>query len=165
MIGCDVSPKMVDKARATGAYTAVRVQDIHDALREEKAASLDLVLSADTFIYVGKLEDCFHLTTIALRPGGLFAFSIEDLVLPSKNGNDDAAAGNDDDAKYANVKGFQLVASGRYAHTQAYITRLCETYNFACRLSEAIVVRKEQTLPIPGRLYVLEKIESAALVA
>ncbi len=165
MVGCDLSPKMAAKAREGGAYTEVRVQDVHDALRQEAATpgSLDLVLSADTWIYVGKLDEAFALAARALCAGGLFAFSIEELLAagsskeaaplppppPPPPPPPAAAAGVTEE--------FRLLASGRYAQSHAYILRLLEAHDFVVRTAKNIVVRNECTVPIPGRMYVAER--------
>lgn len=163
MVGCDLSPKMVLKAQESGDYTEVRLKDVLEALRQEEAGSLDLVLSADTFIYVGQLEECFALVSQALTVGGLFAFSIEELLEKGNEEKEDeqnlmlsstAAAQEEDDAT---VPEFRLVASGRYAQTHAYILRLLAANGLELRAGVEVQIRKESTVPIPGRIYVAEK--------
>lgn len=148
MVGVDLSPNMVAKAQATGYYSAVRVEDANEAVAQEEPGRLDLLLSADTFIYVGALEVCFAGAARALRrPGGLFAFSIEEL-------RDDGGGGGSGDGDVA--AGFRLVLSGRYAHTPAYVEGLAARHRLAVRAKEAVVVRLESGQPIPGWIYVLE---------
>lgn len=150
MVGVDLSPKMVAKAQATGHYTAVRVQDANEALAQEEPGRLDLLLSADTFIYVGALEACFAGAARALRrPGGLFAFSIEEL---KDGGNGGGGGGGSGDA----AAGFRLVLSGRYAHRPAYVEGLAVRHGLGVRAKEAVVVRQESGQPISGWIYVLE---------
>ena len=62
LIGADISPRMIEKARERG-----------------ERGNLDLALSADVFVYAGALGDVFAGCAAALRAGGLFAFSIESL--------------------------------------------------------------------------------------
>jgi predicted TPR repeat methyltransferase len=140
MLGVDLSSKMVDKCRATGAYHEVRVQDVHEALGKHRGA-LDLVLSADTFIYVGQLDRAFELCAAALRPGGLFAFSVEELA-------------PDDDV---GAEGFKLLRSGRYSQSDAYVRRLARRNGMEVRSQVPVAIRTEQTVPIMGFVYVLEK--------
>lgn len=170
MLGCDLSSKMVAKARKNGDYTEVRVQEVHEALRQEKAGSLDMILSADTFIYVGQLNECFALVSQALREGGLFAFSIEELmekdIGEEKDGRRLAAATSTTalfpssaihEEDTAMVPEFRLVSSGRYAQTHAYILRLLAAYGLELRADVEVQIRKESTVPVPGRIYVAEK--------
>ncbi|KAM3576942.1 hypothetical protein VYU27_001085 [Nannochloropsis oceanica] len=168
MLGCDLSRKMVAKARESGDYTEVRVQEMHEALRQEKAGSLNMILSADTFIYVGQLDECFALVSQALRKGGLFAFSIEELMEKGRgrDGQRLAAAINTtalspSSAKHeedtAMVPEFCLMSSGRYAQTHAYILRLLAAYGLELRAYVEVQIRKESTIPVPGKIYVAEK--------
>ncbi|KAG5188095.1 hypothetical protein JKP88DRAFT_253691, partial [Tribonema minus] len=66
-------------AAATAAAAAAAAAVAADGDGDSDIGALDLVLCADTFIYVGALERCFTLARRALRPGGLFAFSTEAL--------------------------------------------------------------------------------------
>src|SRR4051812_32206327 len=52
IIGIDVSPKMIELARATGLYAALEVAELLDGLRGKADASADLVLAADVMVYV-----------------------------------------------------------------------------------------------------------------
>jgi hypothetical protein len=56
MIGVDLSSKMIQLCEKEGSYDALYVEDIHDTLTREDDKSIDLILSADTFIYVGDLK-------------------------------------------------------------------------------------------------------------
>ena len=165
------------------------VLDVHDALRDAVAAAeaaaassdasttaLDLILSADTFIYVGQLEICFELSARALRAGGLFAFSIELLAeshvhstaasatvsstSSSSSSLHSSRSGANDDSSGSSVietVGFKLVQTGRYAHTEQYIEQLAGEHSFAVAVKTAITVRTEGAQPIAGCIYVLCK--------
>ncbi len=50
--------------------------DVVEAL-STLGAGYDLILAADVFIYIGDLRGVFTSIRSALRPGGLFAFTIE----------------------------------------------------------------------------------------
>jgi predicted TPR repeat methyltransferase len=115
-------------------------------LRALPTLSLDLVLSADTFIYVGDLERCFALAAAKLKRGrggggGLFAFSVELL----------------DEGDSGSSAGFRLLRSGRYAHRPSYIHSLAGKYEFKVVAEQRVVVRKEQADPIPGLIFLLER--------
>eukprot|EP00953_Heterococcus_sp_UTEX-ZZ885_P010689 6237-Heterococcus_DN1.PRE.1 len=161
--GVDLSPKMVELSRQNGGYHTVLVRDVHDALRDAvaaaaaaeaataphssdttTAAALDLILSADTFIYVGQLDLCFELSARALRTGGLFAFSIElladahilnttDTAATASTGSSvsvhsssSSSVNNSSGSSSSAIEtvGFKLVQTGRYAHTEQYIEQL-----------------------------------------
>lgn len=99
--------------------------------------SLDLIISADVWIYVGQLDDVFRESHRRLRPGGLFAFSIEVLEVEGD-------------------KPFVLAPSGRFKHRESYISALATTFGYTIRSETPVDVRKESNEAIPGRVYVLQ---------
>jgi predicted TPR repeat methyltransferase len=185
----------VELSRQNGGYHTVLVQDVHDALRDAvaaaaaaeaataphssdttTAAALDLILSADTFIYVGQLDLCCELSARALRTGGLFAFSIELLADAHVLNTTDTAAtastgssisvhssssssvnNSSGSSSAIETVGFKLVQTGRYAHTEQYIEQLASARNFTVAVKTAITVRTEAAQPIAGYIYVLCK--------
>src|SRR5215831_7172527 len=54
-IGIDLSPKMIEQARATGLYEELEVADMVEGLRARVAASAELVLAADALVYVSDI--------------------------------------------------------------------------------------------------------------
>jgi predicted metalloenzyme YecM len=52
---------------------------------------------------------------------------------------------------------FKLRRSGRYGHSEDYIQDLAAKYNFNITDKQPIVVRKESGDPIPGHIYLLQK--------
>jgi predicted TPR repeat methyltransferase len=183
----------VELSRKNGGYHTVLVQDVHDALRDAAtaaiaphssdtatAAALDLILSADTFIYVGQLDLCFELSARALRTGGLFAFSIELLADAHVHStaataattstssiscssssvhsiSSSANAYSSGSSSVIETVGFKLVQTGRYAHTEQYIEQLASANSFTVAVKTAITVRTEGAQPIAGCIYVLCK--------
>ena len=99
LAGCDLSAQMLERAAQRGAYDALVKSELVRFL-DERPGAYDVLVSADTLIYFGELAPAFAAAQRALRPGGLFVFTVE--ALP------------DDDAQ-----DFRLGASGRYAHTRA----------------------------------------------
>ena len=131
--GIDLSPKMIAEARGKDLYDSLEVGDILECLRE-KAQTYDLFLSADVFIYVGGLDDIFGAVRARARPEALFAFSVE------------ASDGD----------GFELLRTGRYAHSRNYIEGLAATHDFTIGQRREIVVRQDHGHPIDGFIYVLK---------
>jgi len=101
LVGVDLSPKMVDKARERGVYDELRIGELTAALAGERAV-YDLIVSADVLVYFGDLEPVYVGVARALRPNGLFAFSVERVDGPD----------------------YVLQASGRYAHSAGYLRDL-----------------------------------------
>jgi predicted TPR repeat methyltransferase len=129
--GVDLSSRMLAQAGACGAYDDLIHADITpwlaSALRQD-----DLVLAADVFIYVGALEPVFAGVARVLAPGGLFAFSVEELP------------GDED---------LRLMPSLRYAHSEAYVRRLAQAHGMQVRHMLRAPIREDQRRPVEG-LYV-----------
>lgn len=140
LVGVDLSPKMVAKARARSVYDDLEVGTITDALLKREGA-LDLAIAADVFIYIGELAPLFDAAIRALRPEGLFAFSIE-------------AATPEEGESYV------LRGTGRYAHAHGYITGLMRQFGFNLLFCEELCIRMEGPHPIPGAIYVLQRAAS-----
>ena len=66
------SPAMIEKARARGLYNALCVADIESA-----HGTYDLVIAADTLVYLGDLDAVMGAAASALKPGGFFLFTVE----------------------------------------------------------------------------------------
>jgi predicted TPR repeat methyltransferase len=137
VVGVDLSAEMIRLSGERGGYDELAVQDIHDCLAACPPGSVDLVMCADTFIYVGDVGRAFQLCSAALRSKGLFAFSIETVDDPTHD--------------------FRLQRSGRYAQSREYIEELSRTYSLLIVEEKDISVRKEQTVPIPGKAFLLQR--------
>lgn len=144
LTGIDVSAKMLDVARAKGLYTELVCDDLVAALKPMDAATCDLLLSADTLMYVGALEAFFEQAARVVRPGGLLAFSVESA---------ERAAGVE-----AGEEGLALQASGRFAHTRQYIQKLAvpDVWETAAEAVD-IVGRMDGEQAVYATLHVLRR--------
>jgi predicted TPR repeat methyltransferase len=77
IIGIDLSPRMIERARATGLYAKVEVAEIVEGLARQPDASADLILAADVMVYVHDMAPLLAEVARVLAPGGLFAFTVE----------------------------------------------------------------------------------------
>ena len=132
LTGVDLSPGMLEKARARNLYDVLVEENITAWLRRAPAAGFDVVLAADVLIYLGELGTVFTAVARTLSAGGLFAFSIEE-----------AADGD-----------FKLQPSGRYAHAVTYIRQLCA----GAGLLEIEAVEQHMRGGINGTVFVVRKI-------
>ena len=135
MVGVDLSPGMLAVAGERKLYDQLVTGDITKELRQHEAA-YDLILAADVFIYVGGLDQVFKAISAALKPGGLFAFSIE-----TEEDHD----------------GHVLRPTGRYAHSIGYIRRLAQAAGLREVRLEESVLRMDKGQPIDGYIVVLDK--------
>ena len=134
LIGSDLSPRMIEKARQRGAYDELRVEPLDDTL-SQATREFDLVVAADVFVYVGDLDPVFGACATALKPGGLFAFSTEH--------------GQGDD--------FTINEAMRFTHAPAYVGELAARHGFERVHEASAVIRKEAGVPVNGGIYVFQK--------
>ncbi len=76
-IGIDLSPGMIEQARATGLYAELEVSDMVAGLRCKADASANLILAADAMCYVRDIAPVLVEAKRVLAPGGAFAFTLE----------------------------------------------------------------------------------------
>lgn len=133
--GVDISPRMLEVARARGVYAELLLEDAAEALQATAPATVDLVAAADVFIYIGELGPVFQGASRALRAGAMFAFSIEDL-----------AQGD-----------YRLLSNGRYTHSRDYVARLAATHGFTEGCVRSAPIRRQGSGFAQGALVVLRK--------
>jgi predicted TPR repeat methyltransferase len=148
IVGVDLSPKMLARAAARTRpdgrplYDQLICRDVTEAARGPRDAH-DLVLAADVFIYVGRLDELFPTVFSSLRDGGLFAFTIELL-------GDDAGTE------------VRLLATRRYAQSAAYIERLTREAGFVEVRRRRVGLRQgEQGRDVEGLVFLLQKRQEA----
>ena len=135
LAGCDLSPRMIDQARAKGVYDRLAVDGIEPFLAAEPAGSVDLVLAADVFVYVGDLAPVFAATARVLAPQALFAFTVQ------SHAGDSVIVGDD----------------RRYHHADAYLQGLAARHPFRVAVLEPAATRLDRGEPVAGRVSVLVK--------
>jgi predicted TPR repeat methyltransferase len=133
LIGVDLSPRMVTRARERGLYAEVHCEDLATTLA--RVTDVDLIVAADVFIYVGVLDQAIAACARALRPGGLLAFSVE------------RSTGED----------VVLQTTLRYAHGDAYIRGLASAHGLAVERAEPTVLRVDNDEPAHGMLYLVRR--------
>ena len=132
MEGVDLSPRMLDAARARGIYAALHEADLL-AFLPTRRASYDIIAAADVLNYLGDLAPALAAMRAALRPNGVAAFSLE---------TGDTAP-------------FELAAGMRYRHAPEHARGLARAAGFAVVSEAAATLREEQGKPVAGLLMVL----------
>ena len=102
LVGVDLSPRMIERASATGLYDDLHVADLLAHLAATNAR-VDLVVACDVFIYIGDLAPVFAAVSRVLSQDGVFVFSVEE-------GQADA--------------GYDLLPTLRYAHSEPWLREL-----------------------------------------
>jgi predicted TPR repeat methyltransferase len=134
-IGIDLSPGMIEQARAGGLYAELDVDDMVAGLQRQPDASADLVLAADAMVYVGDLAAVLAEVQRVLSPGGLLAFTVE--------AHDGC--------------GFIMGERLRWAHSVGYIRDAIAAAGLALAHIEEASPRSEEQLPVKGLVVVAAK--------
>jgi predicted TPR repeat methyltransferase len=134
-IGIDLSPRMIERARATGLYARLEVAEMVEGLRGRPDASADLILAADAAVYLSDLVPLLGEAKRVLAAGGLLAFTLE------THGGDGVILG----------KGL------RYAHGAGYVRASIEAAGLALSRLEELSARNEDNTPVPGLVVVATK--------
>jgi predicted TPR repeat methyltransferase len=134
-IGIDLSPRMIEQARATGLYAELEVNDMVEGLRSKPDASAHLLLAADAMCYVGDIAPVLAEARRVLAPGGVFAFTLE-----THRG-----------------EGVVLGAGLRYAHAAEYVCGQILAAGLAVAHLEQASPRNEDNEPVQGLVVVAAK--------
>jgi predicted TPR repeat methyltransferase len=134
-IGIDLSPRMIERARATGLYAQLQVTDMVEGLRGRPDTSADLILAADAMVYLPDLAPVLREVSRVLAAGGLLAFTVE------THGGD----------------GVSLGEGLRYAHGASYVRAALSDAALALSRLEDLSARNEDNVPVPGLVVVAAK--------
>jgi predicted TPR repeat methyltransferase len=136
--GIDLSPRMIERARALGLYDRLSVGDLLDAGPDPDP--FDAVVAADTLVYVGDLDPVLARARACLRPRGLFAFTVERL---------------DGD-------GYAIGPAQRYAHSETYLRQAAARTGFDILTLDSAATRREAGRPVPGYVVLFRASERAS---
>jgi len=130
LVGVDLSEAMLEQARARGVYDELVKRELTAYLRDSTGA-FDVIVSADTLVYFGPLEEVVVASGNALRRPGLLVFTVEELP---DDGRD---------------RGYVLSPSGRYRHARAYVERVLADAGLQAEIVPA-ELRLEAGEPVGG---------------
>lgn len=146
LIGVDLSAKMLEKAKARNLYHRLVHSDLLSMVAAEDSLSYDVVIAADVFVYLGKLDELVKELQRLLRPGGLFAFSVEALeaiVDHEENGAQDLA--------------YRLNSTGRYVHSLPYLRKIAADGGFELLDIKPTEGRRNEGKPVQAYLTLLRR--------
>ena len=134
MVGVDLSPAMLARAKAKGLYDRLVEDDVLRFLAAEVAgnAAYHLVVAADMFMYLDHLVPVLEGVARVLVPGGLIAFSVE-----THDG-----------------QGVILRDTLRYAHGEAHVREALAAAGLGVLSLESAATRTEKGAAVPGLIVV-----------
>ena len=132
--GVDLAPLMIEAARRRAIYDNLTCTDLetHLALR---GRPYDLMLAADTMIYLGDLEPTFSGVARNLTPGGLYVFAVE-----AKDG-----------------EGWEQTRANRFRHSLDYLRKEAERAGLEFVDTMDCTLRREADVPVPGFTVAVKK--------
>ncbi|HJW41465.1 MAG TPA: methyltransferase, partial [Rhizomicrobium sp.] len=132
--GIDLSPAMIARARDRKLYRNLAVGDLETGLGNGRA-DYDLVLAADTLVYLGDLTPTFTGVAHRLKPHGFFLFTVE------RSPHTD----------------FELGPKRRWQHSEEYLRALAATARLDVAGAVACAPRLELSVPVDGLALALQK--------
>ena len=132
--GVDLSPRMIEHARKRGIYDRLSVTDLKTAL-DNAPQGYDLLLAADTLVYIGDLAPVFSAAAKALRPGGYLLFTVE---------------------RSAGTR-YELGEKRRYRHSEAYLRTEAARAGFEVMGLMPCTPRTESHKPVDGLAMALQR--------
>jgi predicted TPR repeat methyltransferase len=132
--GVDLSPLMLERARSRGIYDDLLIADIETALAM-RGPAYDLILAADTLVYLGDLRPLFAAAPGRLKAGGFFLFTVE-----KKPGD-----------------GFELGPKRRYRHSETYLREEASRAGLDVMGLLDCTPRQEAKTPVEGLAVALQE--------
>jgi predicted TPR repeat methyltransferase len=142
LVGVDLSQAMVEKARQRGTYDELIVAELTNHLVSQ-SVKYDLIVSADTLVYFGALDEVIAAAAGALREGGHLLFTVERF---------EPAAGSTGLAV-----DFFLNPHGRYSHSEPYLRRCVAAAGLELAGLHLETLRRENDVPVDGVVVVARR--------
>lgn len=124
--GVDLSPAMIEKAKLRGIYDDLAVADLESALKQA-GPSYDLILAADTLVYLGDLAPVFAAAAARLAPDGFFLFTTESAQA-----------------------GYELGQKRRWRHSESYLRQTAQQAGLDVAGLLQAAPRRENSQPVAG---------------
>jgi predicted TPR repeat methyltransferase len=136
LVGVDLSPGMLTKARARKMYDQLVEAELASWLASQQQV-YDLIVSADTLCYFGALDTVFINAESAMRPKALLVFTVE--------------------LSEGSALDYQLNPSGRYSHTERYVRERLTVAGLHLLGIEQVELRRELGYVVSGILVIAQR--------
>ena len=148
LVGVDLAPAMVAMAATAGVYDDVIVGDAATALLSVRPGSVTVAAAADVAVYIGCLAKLVEAASRALRVGGVFGLTVEELARV-----DGECAAHRDGGHMMNTR------TGRFQHCVKCLESLCcmQSSAFDLVATHRFVGRREQGKEVEQVALVLRK--------
>jgi predicted TPR repeat methyltransferase len=138
LIGVDLSPRMLDKARDRNCYDELVEGDLVTHLQGHPDR-YDVVSAADVLEYFGDLQAPLAGAARGLKPGGWLQFTVE--------------KANPEEAP----RGYRLELHGRYSHTAPYLRQVVEQQGLVMEECREVFLRTEGGNAVQGWLVTVRR--------
>ena len=145
LTGIDLSPGMLKKAAALNVYDFLLEVELVSFLNSDLPSKFDLAVCVDTLCYLGDLQPFMSALHGALKPGGRLIASVEHLT--DETGPD-----------------YKVDATGRYAHSPAYLKHSAVEAGLSYSKEEAVILRRELGKDVHGLIFHLLKPDTTFIV-
>lgn len=137
LIGVDLSPGMLDKAKLLDQYHQLIAADLIEYLAGI-SEEFDLIVSADTFCYFGSLDQLIQQCSSALVSDGRLIFTVEMSDAPTDTG-------------------YILNPHGRYSHNLGYLENTITASHLVVNEIKEVILRRERGEAVTGFLVLCRK--------
>lgn len=134
MDGIDLAPKMLEAAKARGIYRNLVLGDLENELFAP-GPQYDLILAADTMIYLGDLSRTFAGVCRRLDPKGHYLFAVESL----------------------DGEGWEQTPQNRFRHSPGYLRSEADLAGLEVLAIDPCVLRNEHNVAVGGFAVALRK--------
>lgn len=158
--GVDLSQRMLEKATEKACYNRLTLGDATSYLDGIAEGSVDGLVAADVFIYIGDLKEIFVASYRALKSTGSFlVFTIEELprgmaTMPSLSIYSDV----DSSFSVESEVGLRLLPCGRFGHSEKYVRGLASSTGFGVVHAKKDELRTQSNVPVKSVTFVLTKL-------